>query len=1215
MAISTRQSSLLVSEDWTKAYQTFRNADFQSYDFETLRKSMIDYLRLYYPEDFNDFVESSEFIALIDLIAFLGQSLAFRTDLNARENFIDTAQRRDSILKLARLISYNPKRNIPASGFLKIDSVSTTESLTDSNGLNLSGLVIEWNDGGNDNWLEQFTTVLNATTTTKIGRPSNSQTINSIKNDEYRVNLVSGLTPVFPFETSVEGITLKFEAVSPTSANQSFIYEDSPRPNRTFNLLYKNDSLGNSSLNTGWFLYVKQGELQSIDFNLSESIPNRVYSVNVDNINNSDLWLYSLDSSGNLDELWKEVPAVAGVNIIFNTDTNKNVFQVNSRANDQVDLVFGDGSFANIPQGNYRLYYRVSNGLSYKVTPDEMQGVIINVNYTSQLGRVETLTLRASLQYTIANATARESIEEIREKAPQAYYTQNRMITGEDYNLLPYTLFNSIQKIKAVNRTSSGVSRYLDVIDTTGKYSSTNIFAEDGIIYRDPIETSFSFDFLTTTDIYRLVFNDIKPILSKVETKQFFYSYYPKFGLLPTTGNIAQVTTWQSATVTTNGSTGYFKLEGNAAQIGSNVASNSTYIREGAIVKFCVSKTSGLANAYATVSGGNVTAVTIDTLGSGYTVDPVVVFSHPYGIGAKGKATVAANGTVTGVTVTNGGWGYNTAPSITFVGGSGYFDSRNNIVSGTPSLPGDKQFIYSSVVNVAGDGTASGAGTFSDGTGAVTINSLVPTNAVAVEVFSPYNNDFSSDVTNTILDYIESFQDFGLRYDFESFVWKVITPSDLSTADFNLRNSGISNDSSWLIKFNAVGKIYTITYRGLDYIFESVEETNFYFDNTVKIYDQTTGFTINDQINVLKVNNQPDNSKPIGLDYVWYVNKSVIEVDGFENPNKINITYSDINSDGVPDNPEIFETIVEPDTNRPLKNVFYQQTTGQDQFVVQTPIDAATVVTEYSTLADINFNKTSYTNGQLFYIGPSAYSIFYPTDYFYQLTVDGNIYTVSQVTGYTAKRGRQELYFQYRHNSPNYRRIDPSPNNIVDLYILTKQYAQDYVAWIQDTTSTVTEPDIPSSEDLNLEYNSLEGYKSISDTLIYNPARFKPIFGDRAEPSLRATFKVVKNNNVNITDSDVKTSVIAAINNYFDPNNWDFGETFYFSELSAYLHSVLAPNIASIIIVPSNSDTRYGALQQINADFNEIIVSAATVDNVEIISAITAAQLNQTISA
>ena len=38
--------------------------------------------------DFNDYIESSEYLALIDLIAFLGQNISFRTDLNARENFI-----------------------------------------------------------------------------------------------------------------------------------------------------------------------------------------------------------------------------------------------------------------------------------------------------------------------------------------------------------------------------------------------------------------------------------------------------------------------------------------------------------------------------------------------------------------------------------------------------------------------------------------------------------------------------------------------------------------------------------------------------------------------------------------------------------------------------------------------------------------------------------------------------------------------------------------------------------------------------------------------------------------------------------------------------------------------------------------------------------------------------------------------------------------------
>ena len=90
--------------------------------------------------------------------------------------------------------------------------------------------------------------------------------------------------------------------------------------------------------------------------------------------------------------------------------------------------------------------------------------------------------------------------------------------------------------------------------------------------------------------------------------------------------------------------------------------------------------------------------------------------------------------------------------------------------------------------------------------------------------------------------------------------------------------------------------------------------------------------------------------------------------------------------------------------------------------------------------------------------------------------------------------------------------------------------------------------------------------------------------------------------------------MISSINAYFDINNWDFGETFYFSELSAYLHSKMVPNVSSIIIVPSASGSSFGKLYQINAEVNEIIVSCATVDNVQIISAITASQINQTLA-
>ena len=198
MATTSRQTAIFGVEDWKKIYQSYQEADFQSYDFETLRKSFVDYLRLYYPETFNDYIESSEFIALLDVMAFMGQSLAFRTDLNTRENYIDTAERRDSVVRLANLVSYTPLRNTEASGYLKVFSVSTTENITDYNGVNLANLTVNWADPTNLNWQEQFITILNASLVNaqQYGKPGNDQTIEGVNTQEYTINLVPGYIPV-----------------------------------------------------------------------------------------------------------------------------------------------------------------------------------------------------------------------------------------------------------------------------------------------------------------------------------------------------------------------------------------------------------------------------------------------------------------------------------------------------------------------------------------------------------------------------------------------------------------------------------------------------------------------------------------------------------------------------------------------------------------------------------------------------------------------------------------------------------------------------------------------------------------------------------------------------------------------------------------------------------------------------------------------------------
>jgi len=1174
MPATTRQNSLLVNQDWTKIYESFRNADFQSYDFQTLRKAMIDYLKVYYPENFNDYIESSEYIALIDLIAFLGQSLAFRTDLNARENFIDTAERRDSVLKLAKLISYTPKRNQNANGFIKFDSVQTTERLKDSNGIDLTNLIVKWNDATNLNWYEQFITILNACfpRNQQIGKPANSQSIAGVLNAEYNINLPSNTLPVIGFSTLVDGSALNFEVVSGTSVDREFIYEASPGPGVPLNIIYKNDNLGNSSNNTGFFFYWKQGTLQNQEFVFNESIPNNVASINIDNINNSDVWLYQINNFGIITDEWSKIPAVIGTNIIYNNNAPRKSFQVNSRVGDQIDLVFGDDTFAEIPIGSFRTYFRTSIGLSYTISPDEMSNITLNVPYISRAGRLETLTVVASLKYTVANAVARESLNEIKVKAPQLYYSQNRMINAEDYNTFPYSNYSSISKVKAVNRTSSGVSRFLDVVDTTGKYSSTNIFAEDGIVYKEDALSSFTFTFTTTSDINRVIENQILPLVRGKPILHFYYENFSRFNL---------DLTWTRVTSGSNSSTGYF---GTGTPVGTGVAPPNNYITEGSVV-------------------------------------------------------------------------------IVSPGTGNYFNSANEIIPLPASglVPQNGQLLlYVTIVKIIGSGSQT---VLSNGQGPITLSENIPSNAIALNVFPAYNNTFTRDFKTRLINNIENYLNFGLTYNQSTKNWDIIDSIDLNvTGNFSLEfqgdTTGQQRDASWLIYFNVNSATYTVQARGLNFVFESVSETKFYFEQKNKIFDPITGFTVNDSVNILKLNGNANTGQPLPENYLWFIYDQIVESDGYVDASRVLVTYSDQNDNGVPDDPDLFQNLVMPiksvvstnvlwtsvngsrvytqyvklfqngqifyDTSTNTyyeltttpsitiiavdsaqidrKFVFFQSVPGYNNFITYEPVEPGIINVTFERRSSILPNINNYEIGQVFYA--------WGDQTFYQIQLSGTSRSLVTVTNYLVRTGRNSLYFQYKHNAPGSRRIDPSPSNLIDLYILTKQYENAYRSWAIDTTGNVAEPEPETSESLKLAFGDLENYKAISDALIYNSAKFKPLFGNKAISELQATFKVVKNANINLTDSEIRSQVLALINAFFALGNWDFGETFYFTELATYIQQGLAPNISSILIVPNSTSQVYGSLQQISCEPNEILISCATVENIEIIQAITAAHLN-----
>ena len=1123
MATSSRQTSIFGLEDWRSLYKTYNQADFQSYNFETLRKSFVDYIRQNYPEDFNDYVESSEFVALLDVIAFMGQSLSYRQDLNTRENFLDTAERRDSVVRLADLVSYTPKRNENASGFLKVTSVSTTESITDYNGVNLANVTVRWNDSTNLDWQDQFNTVLNAllVDSQKINHPGRSATVLGVDTDEYTVKLANNLLPVIPFNSSINGTAMNFEIVSATTANSTSVYEPAPVLNGDFNFLYRNDKQGFASANTGFFFHFKQGTLTNKDFTLNDRIANRSVDVNVEGINNNDVWLYELNStSGEVIAEWEQVENVYAPKTTQSESSDKKYYSIASRASDQVTYNFGDGAFADIPLGFFRTFVRVSNGRDYTINKNDITGVNITVPYISRSGRNESATFTLSLTQNVSNAASKETIDDIKRNAPARFYTQDRMVNGEDYNNYPYTAYSSIIKSKAIVRSNIGTSRHLDLVDPTGKYSSINTFNSDGVLFEDTKQSSFTFDFSDKNDINDVITNQLEPILTNRSSVHLYHTKFTRKDI--TSINIE----WNQSTTTTNTTTGYFKTAaGTPLAISSYAGDDTQYIAEHALVKF--------------------TTPTADS------------------------------------------------------GGVYYFDGNNRLKQKVSLDATDVTEIWTSIKSVKLDGTNFGTGNDADGVGPVVITDFVPTDAVPVEVIPVYNTDLPTTLETDILEQIELYNDFGIGYDADNGEWYIITSTNLDkTSDFDLANaqdtSGTGIDASWFVKLTASGDVYTVTSRGLNYYFSSIIESRFFYNKNDKIYDPKTGQVVNDFIKVLKTNTQPGSNNQLKTDITLDIIDQPVLSDGFVNDYLVEVSYTDDDSDSVADNPDFFS-----DISLANGQVFFQTTTDNDNLERDLPLASGTVEADFNETTDSELVLTSYPENQLFYFANE-------TNKFREL-VDGELTVVTDIK---LKAGRQDLQFQYRHNSSETQRINPGLTNVVDMYLVTESYYNNYRNYVQDTTDTITEPTAPTINELSSAYTELEDKKMLSDNIVLNSVAFKPLFGTKASTDLRANIEVVKAPNTVISDSEIKSQVVSAINDYFEIDNWSFGDTFYFSELSAYLHEQLGTIIGSVVITPKDTSKNFGDLYEIRSAANEIFVNASTVNDVVIVKNLSQSTLN-----
>ncbi len=958
-----------VAETWSKVYTAFQDINFTAWDFDSVKKSLLDYLKTYYPEEsFNDYIESSELIAQIEIFAYICELFAYRLDLNAHESLITQASRKDSILELARLISYNASRNIGGKALVKITSVSTTEHVFDSYGNDLANTQIIWNDQNNNLWKDQFLTIMNLVLSQQFGTlaPSDIIQIENIVFELYDFNNNPLTNNVLRYNASVSGSTYPMEIVS-CDLNGNGPYERRPETGMSLSCLYLNDGLGDSSNNTGFFFFTKQGTLSRSTTTFDGITPNQKYVVSIQNTNNTDIWINNINPTTNLvitntsssmssakSGYWYEVDVSNGQNIIFNTSSISNKYEINTLINDTFQIIFGDGNFAAIPSGFFEIWSRASANLNLIIPSNSIQNVNSNFGYNDDANNKQTFNFSFSLLETIQNASASETIEHIKSIAPSYYYAQDRMTNGPDYNQFPLQ-DNSILKLNSVNRTFSGDSKYIAWNDPTGYYQNVKMFSDDGVIYFD--------------------------------------------------NYLVEETIFQSALPPLDG---------------------------------------GKNTSVATALLNNYISPLLQT--QAYNVTSIMLGVSPSNVRTYFTQT-----------------------------------ETQNIIQAIGSMA----------------------------------------NNIPFTIWLVYDQYFN--------------------------VWSVST---VSVPNYLISISRLNN-STWVVALNASRII--IHSNNLNFWTVSYNEKTIDYNTLNASYDQIVILAANIGVNNSVLNfNYPIN---VISQYVYENGPNL----GSPSPNDLVGIPNDLYGYGVPQYVNLSFLIT------PTSYVYFNRTCTSGCSWNYVPYN----ISNYESWLQDQQNGTNLWRRNV---------------------------------------GAQNVNFMWKHVARDYNLIDPSPSNLIDMYILTRGYYNLVQQWLNGLITNTPTP--PTPYELRVSYGYLLNSKMISDDVILHTGKIKPLFGPLSDATLQANIQAVISPNTTKTTNQIKTSIVNAIQMYFSISKWNFGQSFYFTDMSTYVQNLLNGDILSLILIPLYNGNVFGNLFQVNANFDEIIQANITTNQIQIITAIDPSTIN-----
>ena len=459
------------------------NVNYLNKDFASLKTSLMNYAKSYFPDTYRDFNETSPGMMLLEMNAYVGDVLSFYVDQQYREMLLPLAEERRNIITMAKMLGYKVKPIVPSY----VDLTFTSEVNASSG----DASKVDYSDAGTfDAGIEIVSSTDSDVIFTTLG-PIDFRITGSNDTETIGTTAASGLVSTYTLNRTVR-------AVSATQKTISFQI-GTPEKFKTLTIPDKNvvdiisciDSNGQN-----WYEvdYLAQDKVP-ISTHYTDDADRESAYVDEQSLSTSEAVPFSLTYIPTGKRFTRETNQDNTTSLVFGNGLLKNgqivdegyidMEQVGivipgqtNDLNESISPELGDeySTLGETPnQTTLTITYRVGGGINSNIPSGDIS---TTPSITAQSGNTSATLTSVTNQKPARGGKDEEDTIEIKERAKAFFTTQNRCVTKEDYEARVLNVpakFGNIAKAY-VTRISRNIATPLESLNShlNGAYNHTN---------------------------------------------------------------------------------------------------------------------------------------------------------------------------------------------------------------------------------------------------------------------------------------------------------------------------------------------------------------------------------------------------------------------------------------------------------------------------------------------------------------------------------------------------------------------------------------------------------------------------------------------------------------------------------------------------------------------------------------------------------------------